>query len=73
MQRISYVPVETMDPAMQEEMRRCDARERPGPESSGAPRRQRRHDCFWKCLPANSRGIAIFSEQRERSVPRAIQ
>jgi alkylhydroperoxidase family enzyme len=33
-QRISYVPIEKMDPAMQEEMRRCEREGTPRPESS---------------------------------------
>jgi alkylhydroperoxidase family enzyme len=33
-QRISYVPIEKMDPAMQEEMRRCQREGTPRPEST---------------------------------------
>ena len=44
-QRISYVPLEQMDAAMQEEMRRCEREGTPRPESSA----MRAHvpACFW--------------------------
>ena len=44
-QRISYVPVEQMDPAMQEEMRRCEREGTPRPESSAV--RAHVPECFW--------------------------
>ncbi len=45
MQRISYVPLERMDPAMQEEMRRCEREGTPRPESSAV--RAHVPACFW--------------------------
>ncbi|MCC6779666.1 MAG: carboxymuconolactone decarboxylase [Hyphomicrobiales bacterium] len=45
MQRISYVPLEQMDPAMQEEMRRCEREGTPRPESSAV--RAHVPACFW--------------------------
>jgi alkylhydroperoxidase family enzyme len=44
-QRISYVPLEKMDPAMQEEMRRCQREGTPRPESSAI--RAHVPACFW--------------------------
>jgi len=44
-QRISYVPFEQMDAAMQEEMRRCEREGTPRPESSAI--RAHVPACFW--------------------------
>jgi hypothetical protein len=44
-QRISYVPLEKMDAAMQEEMRRCEREGTPRPESSAI--RAHVPACFW--------------------------
>jgi len=44
-QRISYVPFERMDTAMQEEMRRCEREGTPRPESSAI--RAHVPACFW--------------------------
>jgi hypothetical protein len=44
-QRISYVPLEAMDSAMQEEMRRCEREGTPRPESSAV--RAHVPACFW--------------------------
>ena len=44
-QRISYIPLEKMDPAMQEEMRRCEREGTPRPESSAV--RAHVPACFW--------------------------
>ena len=44
-QRISYVPLEKMDAAMQEEMRRCEREGTPRPESSAV--RAHVPACFW--------------------------
>jgi Uncharacterized conserved protein len=43
--RISYVPVESMDPRMQEEMQRCAREGTPRPESSAV--RAHAPDAFW--------------------------
>ena len=45
MGRISYVPLEKMDPRMQEEMRRCAREGTPRPESSAV--RAHAPNAFW--------------------------
>src|SRR5262245_29301361 len=44
-QRISYIPLEKMDPAMREEMHRCEREGTPRPESSAV--RAHVPACFW--------------------------